>query len=78
MHRYLPICAIAGALALFATAFGTAQAAPVVGLSAVAGDAAHSATSSTKPAGAVGARIAIGGGAGVVGDGYNEIGSGGR
>jgi hypothetical protein len=44
MHRYLPICGIAGALALFATAFGTAQAAPVVGLSAIAGDAAHSAT----------------------------------
>ena len=44
MYRYLPICVIAGALALFATALGTAQAAPVVGLSAVAGDAAHSAT----------------------------------
>lgn len=44
MHRYLPVCAIAGALALCAVAFGTAQAAPVVGLSAVAGDAAHRAT----------------------------------
>ena len=41
MTRYLPICAIAGALALFATTLGTAQAAPVVGLSAVAGDQAH-------------------------------------
>ena len=41
MTRYLPICAIAGALALFATTLRTAQAAPVVGLSAVAGDQAH-------------------------------------
>ena len=70
MHRYLPMCALAGALALFATAFGTAQAAPVVGLSAVAGDAAHAATIVDKAGWRrCGACIAIGGGAGVVGDG---------
>jgi hypothetical protein len=44
MHRYLPICAVAGALALCATAFGSAQAAPVTGLSAVPGTSAQAAS----------------------------------
>jgi hypothetical protein len=44
MHRYLLVGAVAGALALAAAAFGSAQAAPVAGLNAVRGDAAHAAS----------------------------------
>jgi hypothetical protein len=44
MHRYLPVCAIAGALALAVATFGSAQAAPVAGISAVRPDSAHAAS----------------------------------
>ena len=44
MHRYLPVCAVAGALALCAVAIGApAQAMPAAGLS-VPGSSAHAAT----------------------------------
>jgi hypothetical protein len=44
MHRYLPACAVAGALALCAAAFGTpVQAMPAAGLS-VPGSSVHAAT----------------------------------
>jgi hypothetical protein len=45
MHRYLPLGALAGALAMCAVAFGApAQAAPVAGLSAIPGNSAHAAS----------------------------------
>jgi thioesterase domain-containing protein len=51
MHRFIPVAAVIGALALAVAAFGSAQAAPVAGLNSVAANHRAQATTMVDQAG---------------------------